>query len=406
MPPRRTFGNTWWGAAWVDALEQRSRLDPNRLPRGRTYARQDRAERLAVGPGEVTGFVHGSRSVPYRVRLEVRELRDDEWDALLDTVAAKVGHAAALLDGELDPGVVEDARAAGVDLLPVAGDLRSHCSCPDWANPCKHVAALCYLTADLLDEDPFTLLLLRGRDRDVVLADVRRRRAGADAAAGPSGPAASGVASSPADAEDPGVVAVDAWRWVPAPTPRPPAPRPLPSRPAPWATDPPAGAPFTATGLHELAADAAERAWAMARGDGESGLAAGAEADLARRAARALGTERWAPLLAASGRADRELRQLAGAWRLGGTAALTALTEPPWRADPLVMSAARDAVGAALQRYGAVAARENRLTIPAIDVQLRLGHDGRWWRFEKRAGRWEIAAAPADAAEDLILSPL
>lgn len=405
MPPRRTFGNTWWGAAWVDALEHRARLDPNRLPRGRTYARQDRAERLALAAGEVTGFVHGSRrSVPYRVRLEVRPLTDDEWERLLDAVAAKVGHAAALLDGELDPGVVEDAHVAGVDLLPVAGDLRSHCSCPDWANPCKHVAALCYLTADLLDEDPFALLLLRGRDRDTVLAEVRRRRSGSDAQTGPG--AARDADGAGAVEADPGVTVADAWHWVPAAPPRPPAPRPSPSRPAPWATDPPAGAPFTATGLHELAVDAVERAWAMVRGEGDAGLDLGAEADLARRAVRALGTERWAPLVAATGRADRDLRQLAGAWRLGGAAALAALVEPPWRADPLVMSAARDAVGEALKRYGAVAARENRLTIPAIDVQLRLGHDGRWWRFEKRAGRWELAAAPADAAEDLILSPL
>ncbi len=402
MPPRRTFGNTWWGAAWVDALEHRARLDPNRLPRGRTYARQDRAERLALAPGEVTGFVHGSRSVPYRVRLEVRQLRDDEWDGLLDAVAAKVGHAAALLDGELDTGILEDAHAAGVDLLPVAGDLRSHCSCPDWANPCKHVAALCYLTADLLDDDPFALLLLRGRDRDTVLAEVRRRRAGGD---GRPGTGDASTAVPPVEA-DPGVAAADAWTWLPAPAPRPPAPRPAPSRPAPWATDPPANAPFTATGLHELAADAVERAWAIARGDGHAGLDGSADADLARRAARAAGTERWAPLVAVSGRNDRDQRQLAGAWRLGGAAALDALTEPPWRADPLVMSAARDAVGAALKRYGAVAARENRLTIPAIDVQLRLGRDGRWWRFEKRGGRWELAAAPADLAEDLILSPL
>lgn len=403
MVPRRTFGNTWWGAAWVDALEHRARLDPNRLPRGRTYARQDRTERLALAPGEVTGFVHGSRSVPYRVRLEVRTLRDDEWDALLDTVAAKVGHAAALLDGELDPGVVEDAHTAGVDLLPVAGDLRSHCSCPDWANPCKHVAALCYLTADLLDDDPFALLLLRGRDRDTVLAEVRRRRSGGDAGGdGRHGAGASGAAVE----VDPGVRAADAWTWVPVPPPRPPAPRPTPSRPAPWASDPPPDAPFTATGLHELAADAVERAWAVARGEGDAGLDLPADADLARRAARALGTDRWAPLVEASGRSDRDLRQLGGAWRLGGATALAALTEPPWRADPLVMSAARDAVGAALKRYGAVAVRDNRLTIPAIDVQLRLGRDGRWWRFEKQSGRWELAAAPADAAEDLILSPL
>ncbi|MCB1002840.1 MAG: hypothetical protein KDB35_01505, partial [Acidimicrobiales bacterium] len=145
---------------------------------------------------------------------------------------------------------------------------------------------------------------------------------------------------------------------------------------------------------------------ALARGDGHSGLDRPVQADLARRADQALGTARWAPLVATSGRPERELRRLAEAWRLGGADALAAIDEPPWRADPPVMSAARDAVGAALRRYGAVAVRENRLTIPAIDVQLRLGRDGRWWRFEKRAGRWELAAPPALDADDLILSPL
>ena len=399
MPPRRTFGNTWWGAAWVDALEHRAQLDPNRLPRGRTYARQDRVERLEVESGAVRAFVHGSRSVPYRVRLGVRPFTDDEWDLALDAIAARAGHAAALLDGELDPGIVEDTRAAGVDLLPLAGELRPECSCPDWANPCKHAAAVCYLTADLLDDDPFTLFLARGRTRDAVLAEVRRRRSGTS---GTSGANAAGAAGARA----PGAGPRGAGTGPPGRPPRPPAPRPAPGRPAPCATDPPAGAPFTTTGLHELAADAAERAWALTRGEGGADLALAPDADLARRASSALGTSRWMPLLAATGESDRALRHLATAWRFGGEAALDAIGDPPWRADPLVMGAARDAVGAALKRYGAVAVRENRLTIPAIDVQLRLGRDGRWWRFEKRAGRWELAAPPAIEPDDLILSAL
>lgn len=401
MAKRRTFGNTWWGEAWVDALEHQAQLDPNRLPRGRTYARQERAERLELEPGIVHAFVHGSRSVPYRVRLGVRPFTDDEWDRVLDAVTAKAGHAAALLDGELDPGIVDDAREAGVELLPTAGEVTPHCSCPDWANPCKHAAAVCYLTADALDDDPFALLLLRGRSRDEVLAEVRRRRSRSD-----ESPATTRIADEAA--ADPGVVASEAWQWIPADPPRPPASRPLPGKPAPWATDPPDDAPFTTAGLHELATDAAERAWAMARGEGHSGLHGGAEPDLARRAAAALGTDRWAHLARSGGpgRDARALSHLARVWRYGAADALAVAAEPPWRPDPLVMAAARDAVGAALNRYGAVAVRENRLTIPAIDVQLRLGRDGRWWRFEKRSGRWELAAPPADAADDLILSPL
>ncbi len=407
MVPRRTFGNTWWGAAWVDALEHRAQLDPNRLPRGRTYARQDRVERLAVEPGAVTAFVHGSRSVPYRVRLGVRAFTDDEWHRALDAIAARAGHAAALLDGELDPGIVEDVGAAGVDLLPQAGELRPDCSCPDWANPCKHAAAVCYLTADLLDDDPFALFLLRGRARDEVLAEVRRRRSGAAAGGSAAPGAARPDTAAGADAEaDPGVPARDAWAWAPVDPPRPPAPRSAPGRPAPWATDPPDGAPFSAAGLHELAADAAERAWAMTQGDGRSGLADADTPDLARRAAGALGTDRWPHLAEQAGADAPALSHTAKAWRYGGEAALAALVEPAWRPEPVVMAAARDAVGAALHRYGAVAVDRNRLTIPAIDVQLRLARDGRWWRFEKRAGRWELAAPPALDPDDLILSPL
>ncbi|MDQ6716518.1 MAG: SWIM zinc finger family protein, partial [Actinomycetota bacterium] len=173
---RRVFGQTWWGKAWVDALEQRARLDPNRLPRGRAYARRGSVGPLAVQPGEIRASVRGSRVTPYIVQVRVRVFEDKEWERLLDAIAAKAAHTAALLDGELPPDVVADAAEVGVDLLPVAGEVGPRCSCPDWADPCKHAAAVVYLVADMLDEDPFSLLLLRGRTRDEVLAALRQRR--------------------------------------------------------------------------------------------------------------------------------------------------------------------------------------------------------------------------------------
>ena len=100
---RRGFGATWWGAAWVDALQGRASLDPNRLPRGRSYSRSGAVGELTVAPGEVRAAVQGSRARPYDVHIRVRQFDDRQWARLLDIVASQVGHAAALLDGELPP---------------------------------------------------------------------------------------------------------------------------------------------------------------------------------------------------------------------------------------------------------------------------------------------------------------
>ena len=89
------FGHTWWGRAWVDALEQRARVDPNRLARGRTYARQDRVTSLAVERGRVLASVRGSRRLDYRTRIDVRTYGDDEWARVVDAIAGRAGHTAA-----------------------------------------------------------------------------------------------------------------------------------------------------------------------------------------------------------------------------------------------------------------------------------------------------------------------
>ena len=215
---RNDFGSTWWGQAWVDALEQRAELDPNRLPRGRTYARQGRVGDITIEPGAASALVQGSRVRPYAVTVAVRPFGDREWDDMLGAIAGKALHAAALLDGELVPEILDDGRAAGVDLLPGAGELTPRCSCPDWADPCKHAAAVCYLVARVLDDDPFALLQLRGRGRSEILEGVRARRAG-DASA--SAPSVAGAGAPPTarrtksvsrtKAARVGVAARDAW---------------------------------------------------------------------------------------------------------------------------------------------------------------------------------------------------
>ena len=172
------FGLTWWGKRWIGALEALGAVYANRLPRGRTYARQGRVANLTVRPGRVTAAVQGSRARPYRVTLTLPVFDDATWEAILETLAGEVRHTAALIDGRMPDDVDDALQACGVSLFPRARELSTSCSCPDAANPCKHVAAVHYTLAQTFDDDPFLLPRLRGRDRGQLLAGLRAHRAG------------------------------------------------------------------------------------------------------------------------------------------------------------------------------------------------------------------------------------
>lgn len=236
---RLPYGRTWWGKAWLDALNDRAALDPNRLVRGRSYARGDRVRDLRIEPGVIRALVQGNRDRPYTVTVTVPIFDDATWSKLLDTMAGEVGHLAALLDGELPAGI-----GAEQELLPGPGEMGTHCSCTDWAGPCKHAAAVCYLTAQVLDVDPFALLLLRGRTNVEVLGALRDRR-------------------KPTWSVPEGMLAKAAYRRVPAPLPVLALPASQPGLPTPLPVPPPAAAGVTARELAELAASAARRAWEL-----------------------------------------------------------------------------------------------------------------------------------------------
>jgi uncharacterized Zn finger protein len=391
----------------VEALEQRARLDPNRLPRGRDYARSGAVGELTLAPGEARAQVQGRKTEPYEVRIRVRRFTDEEWDRVLTAISARLGHAAALLDGELPPEIAEDAAGAGLDLLPGGGEVGPRCSCPDDADPCKHSAAACYLVADALDADPFVLLLLRGRTRDQVLAGVRTRRRGVpgEAPAGTPDRAAAGARAGAGRAADD--AGVDARAAFDAPLPRaqipaPPLPPAHPGQPAALPVDPPAWRAGLGADLLELAADAAARAWEMAVGlSADAGLGLGTDADLARRAARALGTPAFGPIAARSGTGARELARQALAWRHGGPAGLELLhrewdpaAEEPESAD--LLKAARSVLRS--KTGAAESVRGNWVT--AGRLQLRLGRDLRWYPYARSDGDWEPSGPPeADPAQ-------
>jgi len=400
----REFGRTWWGRAWLDALEQRAQLDPDRLPRGREYAQSGAVGELAVTPGEARAEVQGRKTEPYVVRIRVRRFTDAEWDRVLEAISAQLGHAAALLDGELPPEIASDASSAGLDLLPGGGEIGPRCSCPDDADPCKHSAAACYLLADALDADPFALFLLRGRSRDEVLAGVRSRRRGATPGQTSSAP------QRPRPAADEGVDARAAYTGAAGslsmPVPAPPLPPGRPGHPAALPVDPPPRYSGLREDLLQLAADAASRAWEMAVGlSADAGLNLDPDADLARMAAQALGTAAFTTLAARSGIGERDLARRALAWRQGGLDGLD-LLRAEW--DPETADAADllKAAGAVLRAKTGAAETVQGNRVTASHLQLRLGRDLRWYPYVRSAEDWEPSGSPepdpARALADLL----
>ena len=399
-PGEQDFGRTWWGRAWLEALEQRARLDPDRLPRGRDYARSGAVGDLTLAPGEARARVQGRKTEPYQVRIRVRRFTDDEWDRVLEAISARLGHAAALLDGELPPEIADDAAAVGLDLLPGGGELGPRCSCPDDADPCKHSAAACYLLTDALDADPFALFLLRGRSRDQVLAGIRTRRRGAASGqtSAPHDGAAGQADAGPRPVADEGV---DARTAFAAPAPLAPIPAVLlppgrPGLPAALPVDPPPWRSGLRDDLLELAADAASRAWEMATGlSADAGLNLDPDADLARRAARALGTPAFTALAARSGVGERDLARQAMAWRQGGMTGLESLRAEwdPATEDPDALELLAAARAALRTKTGAKdAVHGNQVT--AGNLQLRLGRDLRWYPYTRSDQDWEPGGSP------------
>lgn len=187
-PPERgikvkKIGATWWGQRWIEALEKLSWEYSNRLARGRTYARAGRVHDLEVEPGKVIARVTGSRPTPYKITLRIAALDARVWGKAVAEMAKQAVFAAELLAGEMPREIDRAFGAAGRSLFPAkAKDLQTDCSCPDWANPCKHVAATHYVLGEAFDKDPFLLFDLRGRGKDAVLGALRKLRAGADGA--------------------------------------------------------------------------------------------------------------------------------------------------------------------------------------------------------------------------------
>ncbi len=172
---RGAIGSTWWSKRWIGVLESFSM--GTRLTRGRSYARQGQVISIDVQPGIVTAKVQGSQPKPYNIKIRLQPLSDQDWDKVTEAMAAQALFAAKLLAGEMPTNIEEAFHAVNLSLFPTAvKDLVTDCSCPDWANPCKHIAAVYYLLAERFDEDPFLIFKLRGRVKEQIIQTLREKR--------------------------------------------------------------------------------------------------------------------------------------------------------------------------------------------------------------------------------------
>ncbi|MFR9774891.1 hypothetical protein ACL02O_02395 [Micromonospora sp. MS34] len=266
---RGAIGRSWWSRRFLEVLE--SFALGTRLTRGRAYARRGQVLRLDVAPGLVTADVQGSRADPYPVRIGLAAYPDEVWDRIEADLAGQAFFSARLLAGDLPPELEDLFAAAGAPLFPAdVEELEQHCGCPDFAVPCKHLAATFYLLAEAFDADPFRLLHWRGRDRAELLGRLRTLRGGSAIPDGAPADraAARGAPVGPADGPPRPEPVLGAGRVLGGLPPAPPAdevdrfwlpPVPLPDRPPTLATGPelllrqlaPPGAELGGPGLGE-----------------------------------------------------------------------------------------------------------------------------------------------------------
>jgi uncharacterized Zn finger protein len=153
------FGKTWWGQQWLNSLNN---IDySNRLPRGGSYARKGAVAKINIQGNHINAKVAGSRPKPYNVDIILPPFFDPELSRLIDALAAKPSIISKLLNRELDPEVLAIAEAQGLKVFPWQWtDFKMQCSCPDWAVPCKHLAAVIYKVCAEIDNNPFLVFSL------------------------------------------------------------------------------------------------------------------------------------------------------------------------------------------------------------------------------------------------------
>ena len=165
----------WWVEQWMELIN--SYRFKKRLERAWTYAREGNVTSIRFEGRRVHARVQGTGEDPYKVKLWLDVLNDEDWGYVLEALTQKARWSAQLLAGIMPADIERAFAASGRRLFPFKlQEVRSECSCPDKANPCKHISAIYYLMGDRFSEDPFVLFQLRGRTRSKLLADLAEQR--------------------------------------------------------------------------------------------------------------------------------------------------------------------------------------------------------------------------------------
>ena len=164
----RLMARTFWGKGWCSHLESFSDYE-NRLPRGRTYARNGSVCHLGISAGKVEGIVCGTEM--YKVAISIKKLDREKWASIKRSCSGRIGSLLALLQGRLSDEVMTIVTNQKQGLFPLPGEMSLACTCPDWAVMCKHVAAVLYGVGNRLDSEPELLFLLRGVEASELISE-------------------------------------------------------------------------------------------------------------------------------------------------------------------------------------------------------------------------------------------
>ena len=173
------IGETWWSKRFIGALEMIG--IGSRLQRGRTYARKGQVINISIENAIVQAKVQGTNPRPYSITISFTQFTDKQWDEIFDALSSQALFTAMLLGGEIPKEIETVFAGVRLSLLPSTHrEIQTKCSCPDSANPCKHIAAVYYILAEKFDRDPFLIFTLRGRNREAALEELRKRRSTVD----------------------------------------------------------------------------------------------------------------------------------------------------------------------------------------------------------------------------------
>lgn len=176
---KNEFGSSWWAQKWNSVLDRFGWS--GRMQRGRSYARSGHVLDFMLKPGLIEAKVKGSRPRPYKVKIEMNTLSFREWKTVIEKMSEKAIFSAKLLAGEMPENIEEAFSLASVSLFPESSNsIRTNCSCPDYANPCKHIAAVYYILGQEFDKDPFMIFRLRGMDKEQLMEELRKARGTAE----------------------------------------------------------------------------------------------------------------------------------------------------------------------------------------------------------------------------------